>query len=41
MVPILILVILSLLVDLLSSASAETDNFSPKARYATQVRAGE
>jgi hypothetical protein len=41
MVPILILVILSLLVDLLSSAGAETDNFSPKARYATQVRAGE
>jgi hypothetical protein len=30
MVPILIPVILSLLVGLLSSAGAETDNFSPK-----------
>ena len=30
MVPILILVIVSLLVGLLSSAGAETDNFSPK-----------
>jgi hypothetical protein len=30
MVPILILAILSLLVRLLSSAGAETDNFSPK-----------
>jgi hypothetical protein len=30
MAPILIVVILSLLVGLLSSAGAETDNFSPK-----------
>ena len=33
MVPILILVILSLLVGLLSSAGAETDNFSPNSPW--------
>jgi len=38
-VPILILVILSLLVGLLSSAGAETDNFSPKlVRHASSGR---